>query len=200
MDTLLVYHHEWYTICVPNDPHTCPRCLGAVPREGQRGAYPGALSRTDNVTEVCSNCGTMEAISQIGGVLQSQADWPLQGGPTRDLQDILNDPDTNPERPEGPPPFESGVDDLGDGRFLIRRGHEDPDAGPRRSRGEVYNPEYPGYDMNVEGPDYSQPDPFDSSNPEEAAQAQNITDTEEMLSTWDEERDRRRRGLGGRSE
>ena len=227
MDTLLVYHHEWYTICVPNDPHTCPRCLGAVPREGQRGAYPGALSRTDNVTEVCSNCGTMEAISQIGGVLQSQADWPLQGGPTRDLQDILNDPDTNPERPEGPPPFESpqdrafarsnqatddaaeamdrapfesGVDDLGDGRFLIRRGYEDPDAGPRRSRGEVYNPEYPGYDMNVEGPDYSQPDPFDSSNPEEAEQAQNIADTEEMLSTWDEERDRRRRGLGGRSE
>ena len=36
-----------------------------------------------------------------------------------------------------PNPFPSGVDDLGDGRFLIRRGYEDPDAGPRRSRGEA---------------------------------------------------------------
>jgi hypothetical protein len=143
------------------------------------------------------------------------------------------------------------VDDLGDGSFLIRRGHEDPDAGPRRSRGEVSpftavsgqdavwdrimgrDPDDGGHfladpsgggewisgthsglpedefeydDMNTRGPDYSQPDPFDSSSPfdssdpEEAAQAQNIADTEEMLSTWDEERDRRRRWLDGRHE
>jgi hypothetical protein len=131
------------------------------------------------------------------------------------------------------------VDDLGDGSFLIRRGHEDPDAGPRRSRGEVSpftavsgqdavwdrimgrdlpppvgrrthsglpEDEFEYDDMNTRGPDYSQPDPFDSSSPfdssdpEEAAQAQNIADTEEMLSTWDEERDRRRRWLDGRHE
>ncbi len=158
---------------------------------GQRGAYPGALSRTDNVTEICSNCGTMEAIAQIGAVMQSQHEWPLQGGPTRDLRDILNDPDTNPERPEGPPPFEPGVDDLGDGSFRIRRGYERPPP----TADEL---DYPGYDMNEGGPDYSQPDPFDSSDPEEAAQAQNIADTEEMLSTWDEERDRRRRWLDER--
>jgi hypothetical protein len=173
------------------------------------------------------------------------------------------------------------VDDLGDGRFLIRRGHEDPDAGPRISRGDVSpftavpgqdavwnrimgrdllpqgdpttqaeedaalaelnatpgdeeaeaegrgegyfladpsgggewvgdthsglpDDEFEFEDMNTRGPDYSQPDPFDSSSPfdssdpEEAAQAQNIADTEEMLSTWDEERDRRRRWLDGR--
>ena len=161
---------------MPHDPYTCPRCLGAIPREGQRGAYPGALSRTDNVTEVCSNCGTMEAIEQMGGVSQSQADWPLVGGPTRDIQDILNDPDTNPERPEGPPPFEPGVDDLGDGSFRIRRGYERPPP-----TADELN--YPGYDLNMEGPDYDEPDPFDRSDPEQARQAKSI---EDMNKLWDE--------------
>ena len=188
---------------------------------GHRGAYPGALSRTDNVTEICSNCGTMEAISQMGAVMQSQHEWPLEGGPTRDLQDILNDPENlGYADPDGMdlPPFEPGVDDLGDGRFLIRRGYEDPDAGPRISRGGdriadairrgyygddthsgLAGDEWTGDDMNPVGPDYDQPDPFDTSNPEEAAQAENIEETEQLFSRWDEERDRNRRGLDGRS-
>ena len=41
---------------------------------------------------------------------------------------------------EDPPPFETGVDDLGEGKFLVRQGYEDPDAGPRISRGEVEAP------------------------------------------------------------
>ncbi len=44
-------------------------------------------------------------------------------------------------------------------------------------------------------PDYSQPDPFDRSNPEEARQAQAITDMEETLRGLDE-RSSRRRNVG----
>ena len=36
-------------------------------------------------------------------------------------------------------------------------------------------------DENPVGPDYSQPDPFDSSDPEQARQAQNIADMEETV-------------------
>jgi len=36
-------------------------------------------------------------------------------------------------------------------------------------------------DLNRRGPDYSQPDPFDFSDPEEARQAQSITDMEETI-------------------
>jgi hypothetical protein len=39
----------------------CPRCGGAVPNEDEPGVYPGALSRFDNETMICSNCGTQEA-------------------------------------------------------------------------------------------------------------------------------------------
>lgn len=42
--------------------HICPRCGGPVPRAGAEGQYPGALSRTDNETEICSACGTDEAL------------------------------------------------------------------------------------------------------------------------------------------
>ncbi len=160
---------------------------------GHRGEYPGALSRTDNVTEICSNCGTMEAISQMGAVMQSQHEWPLEGGPTRDLQDILNDPENlGYADPDGMdlPPFEPGGDRIGD---AIRRGYYTEEH--RRAIHGEGDDAFPGYDMNLEGPDYSQPDPFDTSNPEEAAQAENIEETEQLFSRWDEERDRRRRGL-----
>ena len=40
--------------------------------------------------------------------------------------------------------------------------------------------------MNRRGPDYSQPDPFDFSDPEEARQAQSIADMEETLQDFDE--------------
>ncbi len=182
---------------IPHDPHTCPRCGGGVPNEEMRGQYPGSLSRTDNVTEICSNCGTMEAIEQMGGVLRYQGEWPLAGGPTRNLQDILSD--------QASTPFPSGVDDLGDGSFLIRSGYEDPDAGPRISRGEVSpfedthsglpGDEFEYEDMNTRGPDHSQEDPFDFMIPEQAAQAESIEATEQLFSQWDEDRDRRRRGL-----
>lgn len=49
------------------DQHTCPRCLGGIPNDLQRGEYPGALSRTDNETEVCSECGVLEGLEDWHG-------------------------------------------------------------------------------------------------------------------------------------
>ena len=45
------------------------------------------------------------------------------------------------------------------------------------------DPNYPGYDMNVEGPNYDAPDPFDRSDPEQARQAAAI---EAMNKLWEE--------------
>lgn len=41
----------------------CPSCKDSwIPNNETPGAYPGALSRKDNKTEICSECGVMEAI------------------------------------------------------------------------------------------------------------------------------------------
>ena len=40
----------------------CPRCAGFIPDALNPGAYPGALSRWDNATEICSGCGMEEAM------------------------------------------------------------------------------------------------------------------------------------------
>jgi len=58
--------------------HVCPRCGGDVPNSEFVGQYPGALSRTDNDTEVCSQCGTDEAIQAFNGTLIGQDKWPIQ--------------------------------------------------------------------------------------------------------------------------
>ena len=55
----------------------CPRCLGYIPNVWTPGHYPGALSRTDNRTEICSDCGTQEAIEQVFGAgLRPREAWP----------------------------------------------------------------------------------------------------------------------------
>lgn len=43
----------------------CPRCDGDMPSTLHKGQYPGALSRYDNATEVCSSCGVEEAIAHL---------------------------------------------------------------------------------------------------------------------------------------
>lgn len=49
----------------------CPICDGWIPNNDSPGAYPGALSRKDNKTEICSECGVMEAMgSPTGRVLE----------------------------------------------------------------------------------------------------------------------------------
>lgn len=51
----------------------CPRCEGYIPNNDNPGAYPGAVSRVDNATEVCSACGVEEAIV----ALVSIEFWPV---------------------------------------------------------------------------------------------------------------------------
>lgn len=65
---------------IENNTHTkthdkfvlCPRCEGFIPNNDTPGAYPGAISRLDNKTEICSECGTIEAILDWQGELK---DW-----------------------------------------------------------------------------------------------------------------------------
>jgi hypothetical protein len=45
----------------------CPTCDGQIPNNDTPGAYPGALSRIDNKTEVCSACGIREALEDFAG-------------------------------------------------------------------------------------------------------------------------------------
>lgn len=59
------------------DQHTCPRCFGGIPNNEMRGAYCGALSRTDNTTEICSSCGTDEALEDFLGTLMPQDEWKV---------------------------------------------------------------------------------------------------------------------------
>lgn len=42
----------------------CPTCDGYIPNNAHIGKYAGAISRKDNTTEICSACGTLEAITE----------------------------------------------------------------------------------------------------------------------------------------
>ena len=58
----------------------CPRCGHLIPNDEQPGAYPGALSRADNKTEVCSDCGTHEAMEQFTSddhTVTPISEWPV---------------------------------------------------------------------------------------------------------------------------
>lgn len=43
----------------------CPKCSGFIPNNENPGAYSGAISRRDNKTEICSACGTEEALADF---------------------------------------------------------------------------------------------------------------------------------------
>jgi len=45
--------------------HLCPICEGPIPNAEHEGKYPGAMSRWDNVSEICSMCGSAEAMSPL---------------------------------------------------------------------------------------------------------------------------------------
>lgn len=65
--------------------HTCPRCGGGIPDDRLRGQYPGAISRTDNRTEICSRCGTSEGTEVwLLGSVSPKSDWPVEYGPEPD--------------------------------------------------------------------------------------------------------------------
>lgn len=68
-----------YSWAMPNTD--CPRCGHQIPNDKTPGAYPGALSRTDNTTEVCSACGTHEALQQFSSADRSCTpitQWPVE--------------------------------------------------------------------------------------------------------------------------
>lgn len=48
-----------------NELKRCPKCAGYIPNNKTPGAYAGAISRRDNSTEICSPCGTMEALEDF---------------------------------------------------------------------------------------------------------------------------------------
>lgn len=43
----------------------CPICNGPIPNALHEGKYAGALSRVDNKTEICSECGMFEAFKDF---------------------------------------------------------------------------------------------------------------------------------------
>ena len=53
----------------------CPRCGHYIPNDENPGAYPGAMSRTDNKTEVCSPCGQAEALEDFLAEVTPQEEW-----------------------------------------------------------------------------------------------------------------------------
>lgn len=56
----------------------CPRCQNQqIPNDEHAGMFPGALSRTDDETEICSSCGTDEAMEQWCSTLTPKSAWPL---------------------------------------------------------------------------------------------------------------------------
>lgn len=59
------------------DEHTCPRCLEGIPNNTHRGLYVGALSRTDNTTMICSECGLLEALDDFSGKQLTKDNWAI---------------------------------------------------------------------------------------------------------------------------
>lgn len=53
----------------------CPRCRGFIPNNLTPGFYPGAISRVDNKTEICSDCGREEALNGLVFI----EEWPVSG-------------------------------------------------------------------------------------------------------------------------
>ena len=61
-----VFKH-WQALALDLHWCECPRCGGNVPNSIDVGRYPGALSRWDNTTYICSECGQQEAMLQMAG-------------------------------------------------------------------------------------------------------------------------------------
>ena len=53
--------YPWHRVAKP----VCPRCGGFIPNDLTPGLYPGAVSRRDNETEICSACGVAEAMEDF---------------------------------------------------------------------------------------------------------------------------------------
>lgn len=58
---------HWQSLALVHGWNKCPKCGGFVPSTVDVGRYVGALSRWDNKTIVCSDCGQREAFLQQQG-------------------------------------------------------------------------------------------------------------------------------------
>lgn len=60
-------------------PNVCPRCrTNWIPNNESPGEHFGALSRADNKTEICSDCGGHEAVQQwLEGGCDPVSAWPV---------------------------------------------------------------------------------------------------------------------------
>jgi len=56
---------SFYLEAHDNPKGFCPICGGYIPNAEHRGKYPGAMSRFDNETEICSLCGSAEALGPM---------------------------------------------------------------------------------------------------------------------------------------
>lgn len=65
--TLTTFVEQCDAIEVRFDATECPRCGEVIPSVEHRGEYLGAISRLDNVTEICSTCGNEEAFGGLMG-------------------------------------------------------------------------------------------------------------------------------------
>ena len=55
---------------MPNPLPVCPACKNYIPNNESPGEYPGAISRKDRTTEICSDCGVQEALEDFANFLE----------------------------------------------------------------------------------------------------------------------------------
>lgn len=55
----------------------CPKCGDHIPSNEHAGQYAGAISRRDNKTEICSACGTKEAVEDFLGMETCPDCWSV---------------------------------------------------------------------------------------------------------------------------
>jgi predicted RNA-binding Zn-ribbon protein involved in translation (DUF1610 family) len=55
----------------------CPKCGDHIPSNEHAGQYAGAISRRDNKTEICSGCGTKEALEDFLGMETCPDCWSV---------------------------------------------------------------------------------------------------------------------------
>jgi len=67
----------------------CPICYNYIPNNKTPGAYPGALARYDNETEICSECGTAEALAGMMAGPEAIAEWENSNQTWRDYQMLI---------------------------------------------------------------------------------------------------------------
>ena len=77
----LNYHMPWKTkanrdsLGAEESHPKCPICFGYIPNNQTPGRYPGALARYDNKTEICSECGSAEAMAGMFGTPEIIEEW-----------------------------------------------------------------------------------------------------------------------------